>query len=161
MDVLPAYTAAAAASVAAILDLRSRRIPNWLTATALLAGVLLNGMLSGLEGAVASVLGAAVGLAMLLPFYAMRAIGAGDVKLLAALGALLGASLLVSVAIYGALVGGAISIVILLVRRRLFINLQEMFIEHRPPTLSGATAPYGVAIASGVYMALVLPAVIG
>lgn len=160
MDVLPTYTAAVAASVAAILDLRSRRIPNWLTAGALVAGVLLNGWLGGPAGAGASLVGAAIGLAILLPFYAMHVMGAGDVKLLAALGSLLGPHLLVSVAIYGALAGGAMSIVILLARGRLFIALQELFIQHRPPTPSGATAPYGVAIASGVYMALLLPAVI-
>jgi prepilin peptidase CpaA len=161
MDVLPSFAAAAAASLAALLDLRSRRIPNWLTASALLCGVLLNVWLLGPSGLVGALAGAALGLVLLLPFYAQRAIGAGDVKLLAALGALVGPHVLVSVAVYGALVGGAMSMLILLLRGRLFIALHELLIEHRPPTLSGAKAPYGVAIAAGVYLALLLPSVIG
>ena len=161
MDALPTYMAAAAVSIAAIIDVRTRRIPNWLTAGALLIGVLLNVWLSGLGGGVASLIGAVLGLAMLLPFYAMRAMGAGDVKLLAGIGSLLGPHVLLSVALYGALAGGALSAVILLARGRLHIALQEMVIQHRPPTRSGATAPYGVAIASGVYLALLLPGIVG
>jgi prepilin peptidase CpaA len=161
MDGLPTYIAAASASLAAILDLRSRRIPNWLTAGTLLTGVLLNVWLTGLGGGLAALAGAALGLGLLLPFYAVRAMGAGDVKLLAAIGSLMGPYALVSVAIYGALAGGAMSVVILLARGRLHIALQELLIQHRPPTRCGATAPYGVAIASGVYLALVLPGVVG
>jgi prepilin peptidase CpaA len=161
MDVLPTFTAAAAASLAALLDVRSRRIPNWLTASALMSGVVLNIWLLGPSGALGSLAGAALGLVLLLPFYAQRAIGAGDIKLLAGLGALVGPHLLVSVAVYGALVGGAMSVLILLMRGRLFIALHELFVQHRPPTPSGVKAPYGVAIASGVYLALLLPSVIG
>jgi prepilin peptidase CpaA len=105
--------------------------------------------------------GAVLGLAILLPLYAIRAMGAGDVKLLAALGAVLGPQILVSVAVYGALAGGVISAVILARSGRLLSVLGEMFIEHRPPTRGGATAPYGVAIASGMYLTLVLPSVLG
>jgi prepilin peptidase CpaA len=161
MDVLPTFVAAAAASLAALLDVRSRRIPNWLTASALLCGVVLNVWLLGVAGAVGAVAGAALGLVLLLPFYARRTIGAGDVKLLAALGALVGPHVLVSVAVYMALVGGAMSILIMFLRGRLFIALHELFIQHRPPTPSGVKAPYGVAIAGGVYLALLLPSVIG
>ena len=109
---------------------------------------------------VAALAGAALGAALLLPFYAIRALGAGDVKLLAGLGALLGPQLLVSVAVYGALVGGVMSAIILLARGRLFMALDELLIQRRAPTLSGATAPYGVAIASGVYLSLILPGVL-
>jgi Flp pilus assembly protein protease CpaA len=47
-----------------------------------------------------------------------------------------------------------------LVRRRLYIAVGEMLLQRRAPTRSGATAPYGVAIASGVYLSLILPSVL-
>jgi hypothetical protein len=53
------------------------------------------------------------------------------------------------------------SLVILLARGRLVAGVGEVFIAHRLPHLSGATAPYGVAIAGGVYLSMLLPSVIG
>ena len=153
--------AVSAASLAAIADVRTRRIPNWLTLVALLLGVAGNTWLHGPAGALTALAGAALGIGLLLPFYAMGAIGAGDVKLLGALGAVLGPLALVSVAVYGALVGGLMSAVILAVRGRLLVTVNEILIAHRPLTRSGATAPYGVAIASGVVLSLFLPGVIG
>jgi prepilin peptidase CpaA len=152
--------AISAASLGALIDLWSRRIPNWVTFGTLLGGIALNAWLHGVDGALIALSGAGLGLAMLLPFYAMRALGAGDVKLLAAVGALIGPQALVSVAVYGALVGGAISVVILLRRRLLSHTLGDM-LRGALPRRSGATAPYGVAIASGVYLSLLLPSVIG
>ena len=149
-----------AAGVAAVIDVFSRRIPNWVTFAAFFAGVGINTWLAGPSGAALALAGAALGAGLLLPFYAIRAMGAGDVKLLAAIGALLGPQALVSVAVYGALIGGAMSVVILLVRRRLFVAVNEILVQRRAPTRSGATAPYGVAIASGVYLSLILPSVL-
>jgi prepilin peptidase CpaA len=91
----------------------------------------------------------------------IRTVGAGDVKLLGALGALVGPQALVSIAIYGALVGGAISVVMLVSRGRLQASMYEIMTRPTRLTRSGATAPYGVAIASGVYLSMLLPSVIG
>jgi prepilin peptidase CpaA len=153
--------AAVSATVAAFVDLRSRRIPNWLTAGTFCLGVLVNVWSDGVTGGLNALGGAAVGLAVLLPFYAIRSVGAGDVKLLAALGALVGPPLLVSVAVYGALVGGVMAAVMLAARGRLALALGEMFVQQKLPSRSGITAPYAVAIASGVYLALLLPRVLG
>lgn len=152
--------AVSAASLAALIDIWSRRIPNWVTFGTLLGGVLINAWLHGSGGAVDALAGAGLGLAMLLPFYLMGTIGAGDVKLLAAVGSLIGPQALISVALYGALVGGAMSVVILLRHRLLARTLGDM-LRGVVPRHSGAKAPYGVAIASGVYLSLMLPAVIG
>jgi prepilin peptidase CpaA len=153
--------ASAVAGVAAFTDLRSRCIPNWLTLSAAGVGVALNGWSGGPQGGLTALAGLGLGLALLLPFYLMRAVGAGDVKLLAALGALLGPQALISVAVYGALVGGAMSAVVLIGRGRLLLTLSEMVVQRMLPSLSGATAPYGVAIAAGVYLSMVLPSVAG
>lgn len=152
--------AVSAASLAALIDVWSRRIPNWMTFGTLLGGVLINVWLYGFGGAIIALAGAGLGLALLLPFYAAGAMGAGDVKLLAAVGALVGPQALISVAIYGALAGGAMSVAMLLRRRLLGRTIADM-LRGFVPRHSGAKAPYGVAIASGVYLSLMLPAVIG
>jgi len=160
MDPVAATTATAAASLAAIVDLRSRRIPNWLTFGLVLIGILLNVWQAGPGGAWLALAGAGLGLAILLPLYAVRAMGAGDVKLLAGLGAVLGPQVVVSVAVYTAVAGGVMSAIMLAQRGRLLSVLREILIEHRPPTRGGSSAPYGVAIASGMYLSLVLPGVL-
>jgi prepilin peptidase CpaA len=71
-------------------DLRSHRIPNVLSACGLIAGLGLQGVTGGLHGLLSGLLGAAVGLAWVAPFYLRRGMGAGDLKLLAAAGAYLG-----------------------------------------------------------------------
>jgi prepilin peptidase CpaA len=157
--VLVPLLAAAVAGVAAWTDLRWRRIPNWLTLGTAILGLAVNVALAGGPGALTALLGLGLGLALLLPFYVLRAVGAGDVKLLAALGAVLGPQALVSVALYGAVVGGVMSAVILLGRGRLMLTLNELVVQRTLPSLSGATAPYAVAIASGVYLSMLLPAV--
>lgn len=161
MDVVASIIATAAVTLAAVVDVRSRRIPNWLTAGLVASGIFLGLWRNGGAGVSMALAGAVFGLAMLLPFYAMGVIGAGDVKLLAGLGAMMGPQVLVTIAIYAALAGGLISIIILAKTGRLLVVLNEIFIEHRPPSRGGAKAPYGVALASGMYLTLLLPSVLG
>jgi prepilin peptidase CpaA len=75
---------------AALLDWRSRHIPNWLTVPGLLSGVAANTLLKGWHGARFSLEGAALALVLLLPLVLLRALGAGDWKLMGAVGAFLG-----------------------------------------------------------------------
>jgi prepilin peptidase CpaA len=152
--------AATAASVAAIVDVRSRRIPNWLSGAALLSGVLVHAWQDGASGILVALAGAGLGLAILLPLYAISAMGAGDVKLLTGIGALVGPQVLVSVALYALVVGGVMSLVVLAHRRRLLMFVHDVAVLHRPPTRSGATTPYAVAIALGVYLSFFLPSVL-
>jgi prepilin peptidase CpaA len=159
MELVQAF-ALSAASVAAFIDVWSRRIPNWVTFGTLAAGVLINVWLHGFGGATTAITGAFLGLAMLLPFYAMRAIGAGDVKLLAAIGSLVGPQALISIAVYGALAGGVMSVVILVRRGLLAYTLGDM-LRGALPSRSGLKAPYGLAIALGVYLSLMLPGIGG
>jgi len=157
VDLIPTVVA----SAAAVLDLKYRRIPNWLTLGALCIGLGVQFSRSGASGIPVALAGAALGLVVLLPFYVMRAIGAGDVKLLAALGALLGPQTLVTVIIYTAIVGGAISLIVMVREGRLQLFLGSLLSNPLGIRRSGATAPYGVAIASGVYLSMLLPSVIG
>jgi prepilin peptidase CpaA len=75
---------------AAVLDWRTRRIPNWLTVPALFLGIAFNTAIWKWIGTKTSLQGAGIGLAVLLPFVLLRGLGAGDWKLMGALGAWLG-----------------------------------------------------------------------
>jgi prepilin peptidase CpaA len=153
--------AVSAATLAALADVRSRRIPNWLTGCALLAGIAVNAWSRGPGGLVFALLGVLLGGGILLPFYAHRAIGAGDVKLAAALGALVGPHGVLTALLYAAVVGGVISAVMLARQRRFSTSVFDLVRRPTRMRLSGARAPYGVAIASGVYLSLVLPGLTG
>jgi prepilin peptidase CpaA len=98
---LPLAVALILVWIAACWDLRQRRIPNWLTYGGAAFGIALQGALAGVSGIAVAAAGLAVGLALLLPGYLLRTTGAGDAKLMAAVGSLLGP--------YGVLLAGLAS----------------------------------------------------
>jgi prepilin peptidase CpaA len=108
----------AASVVAAVTDVRAFRIPNWLTLPLLVCGLLYQLVAAGLPGLGAGLAGAVFGLAVLVPFYALGGMGAGDVKLLAAVGAWLGLALTFRVFVASALAAGLYAIVLLVVTGR-------------------------------------------
>jgi prepilin peptidase CpaA len=77
-------------SCAGWLDWRTRRIPNWLTVSSFFAGILFNAAVWRWAGAKNALEGAGIALGILLPFVLARGLGAGDWKLMGALGAWLG-----------------------------------------------------------------------
>jgi prepilin peptidase CpaA len=87
-------------------DLRWSRIPNWVTFPAISIGIVVQAWIGGLHGALYCVAGLGVGMGLFVLPYACRAIGAGDVKLMAAIGSMLGPSGALSVAFLSVLVGG-------------------------------------------------------
>lgn len=104
--------------IAGYYDIRWRRIPNWLTVAGLLLGLALNGFLFGLAGLVNA--GEGIALAMLLnfPLYLLRARGAGDVKLLAALGAIVGWHDWLAVFVISSLLGGVLALFLMMSKGR-------------------------------------------
>jgi prepilin peptidase CpaA len=115
----PAIAVLALGAVAAVVDVSTRKVPNALTFGAAAVGLAFGLATNGLAGLGWSLAGWAVGVLLFLPLFAVRAMGGGDVKLLAAMGAWLGPALVVWVAVYGAIAGGVIAIPLLLIRRRL------------------------------------------
>ena len=87
-------------------DLRWSRIPNWLTFSAMVVGIAGQAWTGGLHGALFSVAGLPIGLGLFLLPYACRTIGAGDVKLMAAVGSMVGPFGSISVAFLSVLAGG-------------------------------------------------------
>jgi prepilin peptidase CpaA len=111
------------ALVATVIDIRVRRIPNALTAT--MAGVGIGLAASGASGISlgASMAGLLVGLALMLPGHVLGATGAGDVKFMAAVGAIVGPALVVSAFLFTAVAGGVLAVAVALRRKRLGATL--------------------------------------
>jgi prepilin peptidase CpaA len=109
--------------IGAFVDLRTRRVPNALTLT--LAAIGITFAVVGVSGQSvgASLLGLGLGLGLMLPGYVFGATGAGDVKLLAAAGALLGPAHVGLAFFYTALAGGALALLVARKRRRLVLTL--------------------------------------
>ncbi len=160
--------AVAIALVACVTDVRSQRIPNALTFPALAVGLLAHaGAPSGL-GLTASLIGAVVGLAVFLPFFALGGMGGGDVKLMAALGAWIGAGPILWTALYGSVAGGVMALALAASRgylKQAFSNVGGLFyfwsvMGLRPmPALTlehgrGPRMPYALAIGAGLAMTL-------
>jgi prepilin peptidase CpaA len=103
---------------AALIDLRTRRVPNVLTASLASAGVLLAGAGLGHVGLGASVLGLVLGLVLMLPGHFLGGTGAGDVKLFAAVGSLLGPMGILAAFFYTVLAGGLLAFVVAISRGR-------------------------------------------
>src|SRR3984885_16178469 len=99
-------------------DWRTRRIPNWLTVPGLLLGIAMNSWLQGWPGAKASLLGAGLALALLLPFVLSRSLGAGDWKFVGALGAFLGPNNLLTVLLLAILVNGLMAVIMVIQKKR-------------------------------------------
>ena len=96
---------------AALLDWRSRRIPNWLTVPGFLSAVTLHVVLNGWQGLRFALAGGALALILLLPLVMLRALGAGDWKLMGAVGAFLGWKLFLFVMFGSILASGIIAMV--------------------------------------------------
>jgi prepilin peptidase CpaA len=109
-------TAILVAVIACLFDLRVRRIPNALTLGAALAGLLFHRLAEGPEGALVAAAGWLVGLCVFLPFFVLRGMGGGDVKLLAALGAWVGPQEALWVAVYTGIAGGVLGVCVAMSR---------------------------------------------
>jgi prepilin peptidase CpaA len=155
-------------AVCVVTDVRSRRIYNSIIFPTLLTAFVLHVWEAGWSGLGFAAGGFAVGLGLLLVPYLMGGIGAGDVKLLALVGALKGASFVMAAALSMALCGGIMALFILMLRRDSWAWVRWMvtFIYSlRHGVLLSAkgesaglktTYPYGVAIASGTVLCWVL-----
>jgi prepilin peptidase CpaA len=123
----PAIAVLSLGAIAAVIDVSTRKIPNALTFGGAAVGLAFAAATNGLAGLGWSLAGWVVGVLLFLPLFALRAMGGGDVKLLAAMGAWLGPALVVWVALYGAIAGGVVAIPLLLMRKRLRATLVNVW----------------------------------
>jgi prepilin peptidase CpaA len=108
---------------ATVIDLRTRRIPNELTAA--MTGIGIAMAATGVSGisVAGSFLGFALGLALMLPGFGLGATGAGDVKLMGAIGAIVGPGMVVSAFLFTAIAGGVLAVAVAMQRQRLGATL--------------------------------------
>lgn len=150
-------------------DIRSNRIPNWLTLTAMITGLGLNVISAGIDGFLFGMEGLLLGIGVFVVFYLRGGMGAGDVKLMGAVGSVLGPQMTLYAAFCSALAGGIYALAVIMFHPRAGatrIALVEMIKEfvysqnlkydkpqnaEKPPRLC-----YGVAIAVGTIAAVAL-----
>lgn len=161
-------------------DLKERKIPNKITFTGILIGILFNIVTGGWLGLLQGILGMFAGLAIFFLPFVMGGMGAGDVKLMGAIGALMGWRFSLITALYSALVGGLMVLSYLLYTGKLKDTLKKMILSlinslfqvlnqlgynetiarmqqryvKEGQTYNKIYIPYGVAIAGGTVLVL-------
>jgi len=163
--------AGSVAILAAIKDVRERRIPNRITYPAMIAGLLLQAAVFGWRGLLSGMEGGLLFGGIFLLFYLVHAMGAGDVKLATALGCIVGVSNVLNVLIPTAVAGALLAIVLMVATRQVFRTLRNTVSvagfhaahglrPHPVVNLDNPTAarmPYGLAFAAGtLYWAIFL-----
>jgi len=108
------------------MDWRTRRIPNWLTVPGALTGLAASVILRGWHGAVISLEGAGLALGLLLPLVLLRGLGAGDWKLMGAMGAVMGWQGMLSVLFAAVLISAAIAVLQMVAAKRVRATLWNM-----------------------------------
>lgn len=154
--------------VAVAWDLKTRRIPNILTFGASLAAFVVHGYISGWSGLGMSLLGWIAGAAIFFPIFALGGMGAGDIKLLGAIGAWLGAGTAMWVALYSGIAGGVMGLIVALSAgylRQAFTNVSCLILHWRiaglkpAPELTlashrGPRLAYAVPVLAGLMVTL-------
>jgi prepilin peptidase CpaA len=128
-------------------DLTRRRISNWTSGSAVVAGLIVHFAQKGWAGLLHSLFGAAIGFGVFLIFYLLGGMGGGDIKLMAGFGALLGDGQIVPAALLAAFTGGLMAMFYLAVRA-----------VARGVGRGGKACesiPYAPAITAGAWLALV------
>lgn len=163
------------------IDARERKIPNKITFTGILIGLILNTVVGGWLGLLQSIIGMFAGFAIFFIPFVMGGMGAGDVKLLGAIGALMGWKFSLMTALYSTLIGGIMVFIYLLYTGNLRDNLKKIVftlirvlflfvnqiiynekmyqaqehLQKNGQSYKKIYIPYGVAIAGGTILVLI------
>jgi prepilin peptidase CpaA len=155
-----------ALAVSFVTDLKFRRILNIVTFPAILAGLMVHSMAQGWEGFLFSGLGLMTGMATLLIPFLLGGMGAGDVKLMGAVGALMGTAFTLQAFVVVALIGGLISLLLIVKQNGLLYCLKSLYIfpalltETKgtfflKPNHTSIAFPYGIPIVLGTIFTFV------
>ncbi len=171
MSPIPEFVLLTVAIIGGWMDLRTRRIPNWLNLSGVILGIGLNTLFSQEKGFKLAITGLGLALLIYVPLYLIRAMGAGDVKFMAAVGALAGSENWLGVFFTTAILGGIASLCLIAARNRLEVtvsNLSTITHElirgrlpfHKDPSLDvhdrrALGLPHGTVIAISVCIFLV------
>jgi|SRR5665213_1407821 prepilin peptidase CpaA len=156
----------AIAVVAGWSDWRTRKIPNWLTGAGIFLGIAVHSRIAGWAGAATSLEGVGLALVLLLPLVLLRALGAGDWKLMGALGAFLGPWMMLFVLLASILISGLMAVLMMVQAKRVKATLRNLVVLLRGFVSFGLRAnpqisldnpgllkmPFGVAAAIGTFV---------
>jgi len=150
--------------ICVITDIRSRKIYNKVIYPALFATFIYYAISGGWAAFSHSLIGFLIGFGLLLIPYFMGGMGAGDVKLLGLIGAIKGGAFVFQAFLYTAIIGGIMALAIILFGKGMGKSLMYHFIHVRngvpggaiPQSSLTAAYPYGVAIALGTFVGLLL-----
>lgn len=156
-------------ALASLSDIRSRRIPNYLTVVLIITSLTVYLMIAGIDGLLFSLKGMALGFIILFVPYLFGGMGAGDVKLMAGVGAALGPEQVLLALLFTALLGGILAVIIILAGDTIKETLKNFFasawltlsgagvqvftagLEHKKKT----KVPYGFVIACGTAASMI------
>lgn len=150
----------AALLISVVTDVTKGVIYNWVTIPAMALGLVLGGWHLGWSGFLSSILGLVLGGVILFLPFLLGGVGGGDVKLLAAAGALGGPVFALKTAVYACLLGGAVALIIMTAKGRLFAGLGQAGrffrgfmvpgLKPEPPAPLGLPGiPFAVCITAG------------
>jgi prepilin peptidase CpaA len=155
-------------TIAVYIELKEMRIPNWLTLSGMSLGLLIS-YLHGTNAFVSSIVGLLIGFGFLFIFYVFGGVGGGDVKLMGAAGALMGAALIKPALVYTAFIGAFLAVMMVVWRKDFWMRIawgikrlafwrksDEAGLEPPAPI----AVPYGMAIALGCLLALLVGAAV-
>ena len=160
----PLFVLSLGLAAAVYTDVRTRRIPNWLTAGIAAAGFGL-AFGGGVVTPVQATLGLLAGLALMMPGHVIGATGAGDVKLMAAVGAVVGPDMALRAFLYSAVAGGVFALAVAVRRGILADTLQDAGRLVTAPAVARAAIEspsrsnrfaYGPAIAVGTLVSVMV-----
>jgi prepilin peptidase CpaA len=167
-DNWPTWLVTVTLIVAAVIDGWMLKVPNWLTFPMIVSGWVFGAAIGGWQGLGYSLAATALGLALLLPAYAIGGMGAGDVKLLAGVGAWMGSTVTFFAFCTTAIVGGVMAVAMVLLRgawkkhRDQFVAIFAEVVTIRDPQQLAVIAaerkptmmllPYGIPIALGTIL---------
>lgn len=146
-----------------VTDLRTMKIPNWLTVPGMAGGVLFHALNGGWAGGWFAVKGAGIGFAVMLLLYLLRAVGGGDVKLFGAIGAWMGITLTLSMMMYSIIIAGCIGLLILIWRRETWVRTRRIIQSVFGAAVLRSVAPIQVTARNQLqfpFMLAVLPGAI-
>ncbi|MBZ0258665.1 A24 family peptidase [bacterium] len=167
------FAAVLVLTIAAYIDWKEHRVPNWLTFGALGFALAYHAVLSGYPGLGYALIGAFVGLATLIVMYALGGMGAGDVKLMAAIGAWVGATATLQAFVWIAVIGGIMGAYSMYCSGQWQQRLATVGVASKNlaslKTLSTGSEkapakillPYGVPIAFGFYAYFLIGGIVG
>jgi prepilin peptidase CpaA len=168
-DVSLLTAAMATAVAAAVMDVQQNRIPNWLTYSTIVEGVLMRTYYYGWRGAMTALGGMILAAGLVFVFYKVNALGGGDLKLLAALGCLVGPQHVLNLLLATGIAGGILALIYSAYHGRIRTTVGNVgsvvrfhasagLQSHPDLNLDNPKAlrmPYGLAIAAGTLFALI------